>query len=192
MFSRARLTHVEFLTFNRQNRAKIPAALANNCTMGHGWTVFHQSGFGGLDEPRCKGTIMLRATLLGAVCVLVVCGVIGHERVVMGQEKDSDSIGDKIDRGVRDVESKLRESWGDIKRGTHRMTVQGRVYARLYWDKSLADGNLKIEAKDGGVVVLKGTVPNRDARRRAVELAQSTVGVNDTVDELTLAPAKHE
>jgi osmotically-inducible protein OsmY len=132
---------------------------------------------------------MSRILLRGvAVCVLVV----GTALVAVGQKQDSDSIGDKIDRGVRDVESKLRESWGDIKRGTHRMTVQGRVYARLYWDKALADGNLKIEAKDGGVVVLKGTVPNRDARRRAVELAQSTVGVNDTVDELTLAPAKHE
>jgi osmotically-inducible protein OsmY len=129
--------------------------------------------------------ILLRGV---AVCVLVA----GTALVAVGQKQDSDSIGDKIDRGVRDVESKLRESWGDIKRGTHRMTVQGRVYARLYWDKALADGNLKIEAKDGGVVVLKGTVSNRDARRRAVELAQSTVGVNDTVDELTLAPAKHE
>jgi osmotically-inducible protein OsmY len=132
---------------------------------------------------------MSRILLRGAaVCVLVM----GTALVAVGQKQDSDSIGDKIDRGVRDVESKLRESWGDIKRGTHRMTVQGRVYARLYWDKALADGNLKIEAKDGGVVVLKGTVSNRDARRRAVELAQSTVGVNDTVDELTLAPAKHE
>ncbi|HUE15945.1 MAG TPA: BON domain-containing protein [Planctomycetaceae bacterium] len=132
---------------------------------------------------------MSRILLRGvAVCILVA----GTALVAVGQKQDSDSIGDKIDRGVRDVESKLRESWGDIKRGTHRMTVQGRVYARLYWDKSLADGNLKIEAKDGGVVVLKGTVPNREARRRAVELAQSTVGVNDTVDELTLAPAKTE
>jgi hypothetical protein len=130
---------------------------------------------------------MSRILLRGAaVCVLVV----GTALVAVGQKQDSDSIGDKIDRGVRDVESKLRESWGDIKRGTHRMTVQGRVYARLYWDKSLADANLKIEARDGGVVVLKGTVPNREAKRRAVELAQSTVGVNETVDELTPAPAK--
>jgi len=36
--------------------------------------VFHQSDLGGLGNPRCKGTIMLRATFLGAVCVLVVCG----------------------------------------------------------------------------------------------------------------------
>jgi osmotically-inducible protein OsmY len=70
------------------------------------------------------------------------------------------------------------------------MTVQGRVYARLYWDKSLAEAPFQVETKDGGVVVLKGSVPSAEAKHRAVELAQSTVGVNDTVDELGIAPNK--
>ena len=131
---------------------------------------------------------MSRTLLRGAVCVLVVCGALR----AVGQQKDSDSLGDKVDRGVRAVESRLRETWGDIKRGTHRMTVQGRVYARLYWDKSLTDATLTIETKDGGVVVLKGSVPSRDAKRRAVELAQSTVGVNETTDELSVAPNKEK
>ena len=143
-----------------------------------------------LAKPRCKGSNMLRATLLGAVCVLVVCGVIGHERGVMGQDKDSDSIGDKIDRGVKKVEAKLRETWVDIQRATRRMTVEARVYARLYWDKSLADALLKIEVKDEGVIVLKGSVPTLDAKHRAFELAQSTVGVNQAIDELAVAPSK--
>jgi osmotically-inducible protein OsmY len=124
--------------------------------------------------------------LLGAVCVLFLCGAL----TAVGQQKDSDSIGDKFDRGVRSVESKLRETWGDVKRATHRMSVQGRVYARLYWDKSLADAPFQIEAKDGGVVVLKGSVPTAEAKRRAVDLAQSTVGVNEAVDELGVAPNK--
>jgi hyperosmotically inducible periplasmic protein len=127
---------------------------------------------------------MSRNFLRGAVCVLVFCGALN----ALGQQKDSDSLGDKVDRGVKAVESRLREKWGDIKRATHRMTVEGRVYARLYWDKSLADSDIKIETKDRGVVVLKGSLPNAEARRRAVELAQSTVGVNETVDELAVAP----
>ena len=93
-----------------------------------------------------------------------------------------------LDRGVRAVESRLRETWGDIKQATHRMTIQGRVYARLYWDKSLADATIRIETKDKGVVVLKGSVPTREARRRAVELTDSTVGVRETVDELAVGP----
>ena len=108
----------------------------------------------------------------------------------MGQEKDSDSIGDKIDRGVKKVEAKLRETWADIQRATRRMTVEARVYARLYWDKSLADALLKIEVKDEGVIVLKGSVPTAEAKHRALELAQSTVGVNQAIDELAVAPSK--
>lgn len=129
---------------------------------------------------------MSRRFLLLAVGAVVLCGALKAD----GQQKDSDSISDKVDRGVKAVESRLRETWGDIKRATHRMTVEGRVYARLYWDKSLADAPFKIETRDGGVVVLKGSVTSHEAKRRAVDLAQSTVGVNETVDELAVAPSK--
>jgi osmotically-inducible protein OsmY len=123
--------------------------------------------------------------LLGAACVVVFCTAL-----TVGQQKDSDSLGDKVNRGLERAEKKLRETWGDIQKATHRMTVQGRVYARLYWDKSLADAPFQVETKNGGVVVLKGSVPSAEAKHRAVELAQSTVGVNDTVDELGIAPNK--
>jgi osmotically-inducible protein OsmY len=125
--------------------------------------------------------------LLGAACVVVFCTAL-----TVGQQKDSDSFGDKVNRGLERAEKKLRETWGDIQKATHRMTVQGRVYARLYWDKSLADAPFQVETKDGGVVVLKGSVPSSEAKHRAVELAQSTVGVNDTVDELGIAPNKEK
>ncbi len=133
-----------------------------------------------------RGTTMSRTFLRGFVCVIVVCGALN----AVGQQKDSDSIGDKVNRGVQSVESKFRETWGDVKRVTHRMTIQGRVYARLYWDKSLTDAPFQIEAKDGGVVVLKGSVASAEAKHRAVELAQTTVGVNEAVDELGIAPPK--
>jgi BON domain len=129
---------------------------------------------------------MSRTFLLGAVCVMVLCGALN----AVGQQNDSDSIGDKVNRGLHKAEEKLRETWKDIQKTTHRMTVQGRVYARLYWDKSLSDAPLQIETKDGGVVVLKGSVPSSEAKRRAVELTQSTVGVNETIDELGVAPNK--
>ena len=129
---------------------------------------------------------MSRSFLAGAVSVLVLCGAL----TAVGQQNDSDSIGDKLDRGLKRAESKLRETWADVQRATHRMTVQGRVYARLYWDKQLADAPFQVESKDGGVVVLKGSVPTSEAKRHAVELAQGTVGVNETVDELGVAPNK--
>jgi osmotically-inducible protein OsmY len=129
---------------------------------------------------------MLRTFLRTAICLVIVCASLS----VMGQQKESDSIGDKVNRGLERAESKLRETWGDIKRATHRMTIEGRVYARLYWDKSLADAPFQLEARNGGVIVLKGSVPTSEAKHRAIELAQSTVGVNETVDELGIAPNK--
>ncbi len=129
---------------------------------------------------------MSRTLVRATLCILLI----GTSFAAFGQQKDSDSIGDKVDRGVRAVESRLRETWGDIKKATHRMTVQGRVYARLYWDKALADSNIQIESKDKGVIVLKGSVSSREAKRRAVELSDSTVGVHETVDELGIARNK--
>jgi osmotically-inducible protein OsmY len=129
---------------------------------------------------------MSRAFLRSAVCVVIFCSALN----VIGQDKESDSITDKVNRGLQRAESKLRETWSDVKKATHRMSVQGRVYARLYWDKQLADAPFQVEAKDGGVVVLKGSVPTSEAKHHAVELAQSTVGVNETVDELRVAPNK--
>jgi hyperosmotically inducible periplasmic protein len=129
---------------------------------------------------------MSRILLRAVFCVLLV----GSTFAAFGQQKDSDSISDKVDRGVREVESRLRDTWGDIKRATHRMTVQGRVYARLYWDKSLQDSAIRIEPKDKGVIVLRGSVPTREAKRRAVELCDSTLGVKETVDELAVGPNK--
>ena len=104
-------------------------------------------------------------------------------------QRSGEPIGDSISRGVRQVESKLRETWAEIQRGTQRMTVEARVYARLYWDKSLVNATLAIEGRDDGVVVLKGSVPSVAAQQRAVELAQSTVGVNKAIDQLAVAPA---
>ena len=130
---------------------------------------------------------MTRNFLRGAVCVVFLFGAMN----AVGQQKD-DSITDKVNRGLERAEKKLRESWGDIQKATHRMTIQGRVYARLYWDKQLSDAPFQVETKDGGVVVLKGSVPTSEAKHHAVELAQSTLGVNETVDELGVAPNKEK
>ncbi len=87
------------------------------------------------DPQARKGdTHVARVLLLAAVCVVVTCGALN----AVGQQGDSDSIGDKLNRELHRAEDKLRETWKDVQKATHRMTVQGRVYARLYWDKALS------------------------------------------------------
>ena len=98
---------------------------------------------------------MGRILMRGAICSLFVVVAVG----AYGQQKDSDSIGDKIDRGVRDVESRLREKWGDIKQATHRMTVQGRVYARLYWDSRSPTQQFASRRRTRALSFLRGACP---------------------------------
>lgn len=61
--------------------------------------------------------------------------------------------------------------------------LAARVEARLQWEKSLADAKIGVTVKDGKVE-LKGKVADLTQRRRAVELAESTVGVDLVVDLL--------
>ena len=64
--------------------------------------------------------------------------------------------------------------------------MAGRVSARLRWDKSLVDA--KIEVSEAGTTVeLKGTVGEPAQKQRALELAESTAGVEKVTDSLEVA-----
>jgi hypothetical protein len=61
--------------------------------------------------------------------------------------------------------------------------LEGRVRQRLRDDKLLAVQAIEVRA-DGGRVELTGRVQDLAQRRRAVELAESTAGVEGVVDRL--------
>lgn len=67
--------------------------------------------------------------------------------------------------------------------GKDEQTLDARVAARLHWEKSLADAKIEVSVKDGKVE-LRGKVGDPAQRRRAVELAESTVGADIVVDLL--------
>ncbi len=72
--------------------------------------------------------------------------------------------------------------------GGDETSLDARVSIRLRWDKNLADMPIQVSSK-GAVVELKGAVRDLDQRRRAVEIAESTAGVEKVVDALeTPAP----
>jgi osmotically-inducible protein OsmY len=59
------------------------------------------------------------------------------------------------------------------------------VRARLAADKRFAGVEFNVSA-EGGVVTLRGVVPNADVKRLAVGVARNTVGVDEVVDELAV------
>ena len=64
--------------------------------------------------------------------------------------------------------------------------VLNRVTQRVEWDKQLTGSTLHVEVKPGGAVVLKGSVMSEAARARAVDLVESTTGVETVTDQLAV------
>jgi hypothetical protein len=58
-----------------------------------------------------------------------------------------------------------------------------RVSARLRWEKTLAEAPIEVQAV-GAVVELRGKVQDLAQRRRAVEIAETTAGVEKVNDLL--------
>jgi hypothetical protein len=77
-------------------------------------------------------------------------------------------------------------SWQMVRAGLDDITLDSRVSARLRWDKGLADTPIQVHTT-GGVVELRGTVRDLNQRRRAVDLAENTIGVEKVVDALELS-----
>ena len=104
------------------------------------------------------------------------------------QQGFGERLGQQLDEGIERLSSEVREGWASLRKTVDRMGVQGRVYSRLRWDKQIATAQVDIEVQDEDVVVLRGQVADAAAKRKAVQLANDTVGVSRVVDELTIAP----
>jgi hypothetical protein len=61
--------------------------------------------------------------------------------------------------------------------------VVARVTARLRWEKALEDTSIQVIASEGGIE-LKGKVGDVAQKKRAVELAESTTGVDRVTESL--------
>jgi hyperosmotically inducible protein len=95
-------------------------------------------------------------------------------------------VGESVDRGLTNIGNRLRRTWADFRKSVDELSVQGRVYGRLHWDKAIGSAPIEIAVQNENVVTLTGSVPNDAARRTAVALANDTVGVQQVVDHLTV------
>jgi osmotically-inducible protein OsmY len=87
--------------------------------------------------------------------------------------------------GLTGDADKTLTGWQALQANLDELTLDTRVSARLRWDKDLAGARIQVQTKEGAVE-LKGTVVDLSQRRRAVELAQSTVGTDNVVDQLEI------
>lgn len=112
---------------------------------------------------------------------------------VCGCSKDVDRLGQVCQRtaakfagatgGLRD---KLQTGCGAVRGTVSETSLDSRVELRLRWDKDMAGAEVKVSLAGPGVVELTGTVADLTQRRRAVALAQTTTGIENVIDRLTV------
>ena len=90
------------------------------------------------------------------------------------------TIGRKLADRSYLVSDNLEQTWTQL---SGRLVLENRVKTRLHWDRALAEASIEVHATDKAVE-LKGTLSSQEQVRRAVELAESTVGVDRVVNSL--------
>src|SRR5579862_5297873 len=96
------------------------------------------------------------------------------------------SIGRKLAERAGAATASCRERLDGLKQLRGEGSLNERVSTRLRWEKVLADTPIEVVVS-GSDVELKGTVKYAEQRSRAVELAESTAGVEKVVTSLTIA-----
>jgi len=76
---------------------------------------------------------------------------------------------------------KVSCSWQALRASLGETTLDSRVCIRLRWDKLLADVDVRVRLVRPGVISLEGTATDVQ-RRRAVDIAESTKGVEQVID----------
>jgi hyperosmotically inducible protein len=129
--------------------------------------------------------------LASAVMVLGIWVGVGKAQQGVAERvgRRLDGVARGLKGGVTEVNEAVRKRFEGVRTEVHRMGAHQRVYARLHWDKTLNGSRIEVHMLRGGAVLLRGTVPDAESKKRAVELAAGTVDVTEVVDELkALAP----
>jgi osmotically-inducible protein OsmY len=79
---------------------------------------------------------MQRSLVVSVSTAIIFGSIVPH---LSAEEGPAESIGEQIDRGLEQIGDKLKKTWADVRQSVDELGMQGRVYARLRWDKALAD-----------------------------------------------------
>ena len=105
---------------------------------------------------------------------------------VSAQQGTAEKIGQRVDEGLEKLTEGIQQAWRDVRQTVDQLGVQGRVYGRLRWDKTLANAEIDVDIQEPNNIILSGRVPDEAARAKAIELAQDTVGVQQVIVRLQL------
>ena len=120
----------------------------------------------------------------GAALALLVCGCGGQDVDHLG--RICSLTAGKFNEMVGGPHGKLANGWDAVCGAISESTPDARVATRLRWDKELANADIQVLPDGAGVVRLQGHVSDDAQQKRAGELAESTQGVEQVVNELVI------
>src|SRR5262245_40730982 len=169
--------------------AFIDLDIAGSCghTRAAAWSSQHKSL--NLGKVQKTGDMRTKTWYVAALLAFGLCGC---------NSEDSDRLG-RIGRKVADRlaaltgenDGKLNRGWAALRSGWDNYPIDVRVSMRLRWDRALNASKTGV-IRQGAKVESTGTVPNAAAHQRAIDLAESTDGVEsvaDWIEEDDAAPA---
>jgi len=121
---------------------------------------------------------------LGIALVLcIVCGTLAYSKP--GDAAILTKVGSIASRKVEAALPESSKVAGPVNalRNKDFLSTSDRVQVRIRTDKSMEGANVLVIA-DGGDIKLRGDVKNPLQRIRALELAQSTAGVDKVTNEI--------
>lgn len=124
-----------------------------------------------VQPPACR---CRRLSLVGVLScgLLIGCGQQGLSAV---DKEDAQATLNNAARALGQGMQKLKQTVGEAE-------LSGKVYARLGWDKQLQACSVTIDSQPGGVVELRGTVPNDRLHARLIDIVANTMGVKEVID----------
>ena len=105
-----------------------------------------------------------------------------------GQQGTSSTVGQKMDRTADKVAATTSDSTAKVATAADDTAITAKVKAALIAEPGLKSTEINVDTKEA-TVTLSGTVASNELRDRAKQIASSTSGVKNVVDNLVVKSA---
>jgi len=146
-----------------------------------------------------NGSKLIQCSVLA--CALVAFSQASSPTTALGAQKEevkeaaqktkegAEKVGTKTVEGAKKVGAKTKQVVSTTGEVITDAWITSRVKTQFIGEDALKDSDINVDTNDH-VVTLKGTVPSRAGRTRAVAIAKGTEGVDRVVNRLTIGPKK--
>jgi osmotically-inducible protein OsmY len=116
-----------------------------------------------------------RAILVSGVVAAALSGCSKHDSEALSEV--GRRVWGRCQNAAGGPDGKAATSWQGVRAGWNDANLDSRVYLRFRWDQQLSGANIQVKLLSPGVIEIGGPLAEQELRSRAVEIAQTTLGV---------------